>query len=190
MRHSLRRSGGEARMTNDAAVEVLSIELPATMVDVSSHDGHVFDLGAGLQVRAVPFSAGPPDVLSVPVTRLSIKTQSFVFPTPAATGGDLRSGSWHGQETVPQHTETVPQHSATPDSRVPSPESRAPTRSVTRLKPPGDVVKLEDRLLYVLQPSLETLLADSSLEFPFVPFPVSVRGSRFSVSPRRRCARR
>src|SRR2546423_870828 len=31
-------------------------------------------------------------------------------------------------------------------------------KTSTRIKPPGDIIKLEDRLYYVLQPPLETLL--------------------------------
>ena len=40
-------------------------------------------------------------------------------------------------------------------------------------------MKLEDRLFYVLQPSLETLIADSSLAFPFVPFAYQFEGVAF-----------
>src|SRR5207253_10922434 len=52
-------------------------------------------------------------------------------------------------------------------------------RSATRLKPPGDIVKLKDRLYYALQPALESLLADSSLDFPFVPFSYQFAGVAF-----------
>ncbi len=49
----------------------------------------------------------------------------------------------------------------------------------TRIKPPGDMVKLVDRLHYLLQPSLESLLAESSLMFPFRPFPFQFEGVAF-----------
>jgi SNF2 family DNA or RNA helicase len=39
------------------------------------------------------------------------------------------------------------------------------------VRPPRDVVKLEDRLFYLLQPPLEQLMASQSLAFPFRPFP-------------------
>ena len=45
----------------------------------------------------------------------------------------------------------------------------------TRIKPPGDVIKLEDRLHYLLQPSLESLLAEGSLTMPFRRFPFSLK---------------
>jgi len=52
-------------------------------------------------------------------------------------------------------------------------------RTRTRLKPPGDVIKLEDRLFYLLQPPLENLLADRTMEFPFEPFPFQYAGIAF-----------
>ncbi len=49
----------------------------------------------------------------------------------------------------------------------------------TRIKPPADLVKLEDRLYFVLQPPLETLLSSNKLEFPFNPFPYQFEGIAF-----------
>lgn len=49
----------------------------------------------------------------------------------------------------------------------------------TRIKPPEDLVKLEDRLYFVLQPPLEMLIASSKLEFPFPPFPYQYEGIGF-----------
>jgi SNF2 family DNA or RNA helicase len=49
----------------------------------------------------------------------------------------------------------------------------------TRIKPPGDVIKLGDRLFYLLQPPLESLLGGNTLEFPFEPFPYQYSGISF-----------
>ncbi|QGJ68983.1 ATP-dependent helicase HepA [Planctomycetales bacterium 10988] len=49
----------------------------------------------------------------------------------------------------------------------------------TRIKPPQDIVKLEDRLYYVLQPPLETWARDLKVEFPFKPFPYQFAGIAF-----------
>ena len=48
-----------------------------------------------------------------------------------------------------------------------------------RIQPPADVIKLEDRLQYLLQPSLEAILAERRLEFPFTPFPYQLEGIAF-----------
>ncbi len=49
----------------------------------------------------------------------------------------------------------------------------------TRIKPPADLVKLEDRLYFVLQPPLETMVASAELRFPFQPFPYQMEGIAF-----------
>jgi SNF2 family DNA or RNA helicase len=59
----------------------------------------------------------------------------------------------------------------------PTPASKMPTR--TRLQPPGDVIKLSDRLFYVLQPPLEHLFAGNTMEFPFKPFNFQYAGVAF-----------
>jgi SNF2 family DNA or RNA helicase len=49
----------------------------------------------------------------------------------------------------------------------------------TRIRPPRDVVKLEDRLEYLLQPPLENILSAESLRLPFRPFPYQLDGVAF-----------
>ena len=62
----------------------------------------------------------------------------------------------------------------------PTPAPASPTpQPLTRIKPPGDIIKLEDRLYYVLQPPLETLLQSDALHFPFEPFPYQFQGVAF-----------
>ena len=57
--------------------------------------------------------------------------------------------------------------------------ARPESQSRTRIKPPRDVIKLSDRLFYVLQPPLETLLASNTIEFPFKPFDFQYLGVAF-----------
>src|SRR5262249_45366336 len=45
--------------------------------------------------------------------------------------------------------------------------------------PPRDIVKLEDRLQILLQPSLETLIAREALHFPLPPYPYQLQGVAF-----------
>jgi SNF2 family DNA or RNA helicase len=55
---------------------------------------------------------------------------------------------------------------------------RAPGRRA-RVAPPRDVVKLEERFFYLLQPDLETMLQAGRLEFPRQPFPFQLEGMAF-----------
>ncbi len=48
-----------------------------------------------------------------------------------------------------------------------------------RIKPPGDVVKLQDRLYYLLQPPLGLLIGSGQFNFPFNPFPYQMDGIAF-----------
>ncbi|MDO4583917.1 MAG: DEAD/DEAH box helicase [Planctomycetia bacterium] len=52
----------------------------------------------------------------------------------------------------------------------------------TRLHPPKDMIKLEDRLRYLLQPPLEQLYSDNQLVFPFEPFHYQWEGVSFLYS--------
>ena len=54
-----------------------------------------------------------------------------------------------------------------------------PLREPTRLRPPADLVKLEDRLYYLLQPPLETWFGEGALELPHNPFPYQLAGIAF-----------
>ena len=63
------------------------------------------------------------------------------------------------------------------DADAASPPAAASKR--VRIAPPGDVVKLAERLFFMLQPDLETTLRSSSLEFPRQPFPFQLDGMAF-----------
>jgi len=69
-----------------------------------------------------------------------------------------------------------PKPSAQPAPAQPLPGD-APPRT-TRIKPPGDIVRLSDRLFYVLQPALENLLG-GTLSLPHNPFPYQLEGVAF-----------
>src|SRR5205085_10551989 len=69
-----------------------------------------------------------------------------------------------------------PQPEPQPESPNPAPEA-APAR--TRILPPRDKVLFKDRLLYLLQPSLENLFAGRELNLPFKPFPYQMKGIAF-----------
>ena len=56
-----------------------------------------------------------------------------------------------------------------------------PLRRRTRCAPPRDVVRIEERFFYLLQPDLETMLRAERLGFPRPPFPFQLEGMAFLV---------
>lgn len=51
--------------------------------------------------------------------------------------------------------------------------------TLTRIRPPGDLIQLQDRLYFILQPALETLIARGLLDFPHQPFAYQFQGVAF-----------
>lgn len=62
------------------------------------------------------------------------------------------------------------------DSDLSEHVARSVEKKATRLKPPSDAISLEDRLFYLLQPPLQTMLAGQELIMPFEPFPYQYEG--------------
>ena len=117
-------------------------------------------LARGNKVVVQSMSAAPPrvSVVSLVVHPLALKTFSYRFPE------------------LPEWVEEL-----TPAARE-APASAAVARGIpsrTPVRPPGDIIKLADRLYYVLQPSLETMLATGSLRMPCEPFPYQYQGIGF-----------
>jgi SNF2 family DNA or RNA helicase len=111
-----------------------------------------------------PWQAGTKellDVVSLRMPREPLTVRSFAFEAPANEQKRFAPRS----------------HRATPQ--------RKSRRKSTHLHPPKDVVRLEDRLRYVLQPPLESLFADELVELPFPPFEYQLDGIAF-LFPRHR----
>jgi SNF2 family DNA or RNA helicase len=118
------------------------------------------DLHLGVRLLGTDFALPPranrPAVISLPIPRSRPRTHSFTFPEAPQPAASLRP-------------------SVAP-SLLPAPP---PRKTATRVRPPGDIVKLRDRLYYVLQPPLESLLASDALHFPFEPFAYQYQGVAF-----------
>jgi SNF2 family DNA or RNA helicase len=67
------------------------------------------------------------------------------------------------------------QEFATPDRKA-GPNA---ARRNTRLRPPHDTVVFKERLLYLLQPSLESVFAGRQVQLPFAPYPYQLDGIAF-----------
>lgn len=99
----------------------------------------------------------PPRVVTIPIRRPLVRVRSFHFPAPL-----------EGEDgVVAEGTEGGQQHPLVGGNVG------------TRIAPPPDLIKLEDRLHYLLQPPLEALLASHSLGFPRRPFPYQLTGIAF-----------
>ncbi len=100
--------------------------------------------------------------VSLPIAPTRLKIVSYQFPSP---------GVWRDK--------AMPSARTSPPAAAAGGADPLPRRPPTRIKPPGDIIKLEDRLLYVLQPPLELLVGNSSLSFPATPFPFQFAGVAF-----------
>lgn len=119
-----------------------------------------FDRFASLSVESVPVRSFP-----IRLTPLPIRTTGFQFP---------ESPAW--KLPASNASSTAPAKTTRPRA---SDGEQAATRKLTRIKPPADVVKLQDRLYYLLQPPLEQLVGSGQLNFPFEPFPYQLDGIAF-----------
>jgi len=141
-------------------------------LDCRSHDLHlevdVFASGLSAAARrparikiATPLSQSPPPrAASLKLSRPKIRITSVQFtPSVSAPAPVLKPPPCQGSR--------------------PRPKALLDNQRPTRLLVPRDVVKLRDRLFYLLQPPLETWLSQLALDLPFEPFPFQYEGIAF-----------
>lgn len=117
----------------------------------------------------LPLDPLQPKACPIKWPKLSPKVTGFFFPA---------AGAW----TPPKSPEGSDREAAKP--KLAKPREKPVKR--TRIKPPNDVVKLQDRLYYLLQPPLDSLIGSGQLNFPFEPFPYQLDGIAF-LFPRYAC---
>ena len=143
---------------------------PAEIV-VSSHS-ELLSSPTLPDVESPDLSVLSPRAVALKIPRTSPKVISFTFPEAPA---------WMQPQPPVPGAKPQAEKLGTGDAMVSSDESPScpKKQTITRIKPPGDVIKLEDRLYYVLQPPLETLIQSDALHFPFEPFPYQYQGVAF-----------
>jgi len=142
-----------------------------------------------VEVETQPLVA-PPQVLSVPLARRKLRTWSFFFasgeddskaiaeeqPPPVKKSfskkAALRVFGGMIEEEAADHEPAAGQR---PNRQTPL----IPLESLTRIEPPGDIIKPVDRMYYLLQPPLEWVFGGQALDLPFKPFPFQLSGVAF-----------
>ncbi len=123
------------------------------------------------RIKTVSLSAAasPPGVVSLAIGSSKLKTMSYRFAELDGWRSTVAAAE------MPAPAGAAPAAPVSGSDVLPA----AASGTRTRIRPPGDVIKLEDRLYYLLQPALETVLRDGSLHFPFHPFPYQLEGVAF-----------
>lgn len=121
-----------------------------------------------------------PPVVSAKFRRRCIKTRSYFFTDAGIAGQEKRgssasAGFFDPYATIDPETAASNREGESSDTLG----DKNQQKSRTRIKPPSDVIKLEDRLFYLLQPPLENLLGGKTMEFPFEPFHFQYAGIAF-----------
>ena len=115
--------------------------------------------------RSLSWADSP--VCSIPLQWPASSVQSFFFSPPAVPPTSAAEMSVRAKLSRSELSEAS------------AGQKRTLLELMTRIRPPDDVINLEDRLYYVLQPSLELLVAQQSLEFPLRPFQFQLEGVAF-----------
>jgi SNF2 family DNA or RNA helicase len=110
-------------------------------------------------VTTLSLASIAPRAIQVPIRQAPVRVRSFEFSAPAEPAAN-----------GPSPADAKPGH---------APAAEPFKLKSTRIRPPEDVIKLEDRLHYLLQPPLEALLSDRELAMPFRPFPFQFEGVAF-----------
>ena len=143
-----------------SAVVELNLSLAVSVVATGWQTA--LNRGPSIKLRGLDCLADRPPVVSMVERNARVKTFGYAFP-------DARA---EAKPTVQQKGGATTPGAAT---GIPT----APPTGATRMRPPSDVIKLVDRLYYVLQPPLETLINAESLDCPFDPFPYQLEGIAF-----------
>ncbi|TWT59990.1 DEAD/DEAH box helicase [Rubinisphaera italica] len=80
------------------------------------------------------------------------------------------------QQPKAEGKEREPLRSLKPPGAENEGDQKRPTKKPTRIKPPDDLLSMEDRLFYILQPPLENWLSGQELVMPFEPFSYQYEG--------------
>ncbi|MCR9209292.1 MAG: DEAD/DEAH box helicase [bacterium] len=158
-----------------------SPQRPAMMCEVDEINS--WDAATAFELETSEWKLPTLQPMRVPIKLppLVAKTTGFLFP---------ESASWIPKPTE-KPTDAVagsigPEGSDEAEAKQGTKKRRKSIGKRSRIKPPNDIVKLQDRLYYLLQPPLDLLVGSGQLNFPFEPFPYQLDGIAF-LFPRYAC---
>lgn len=126
-----------------------------------AHSTIVADSIAQVKVQSSLIKVANPIVVSSKVRPVGVKVNSYYFDSNAPP---------------------IVRKKSIPSTPIQTSNDRRPAKpspSISRLSPPRDVIKLQDRLFYLLQPPLESIVAAGEISLPFDPFPHQFSGVAF-----------
>ncbi len=141
-----------------AARPEIRVDIPATGMNIAMHRW------SNLQVQEQKLLGRPGFVPTWKPYWQTPKTVQVAFP-------DLIDFC-----SKPEKKEGETLRSIRPKPAANAEEGPAPKKKLTRIKPPDEMLSMEDRLFYILQPPLESWLAGQELVMPFEPFPYQYEG--------------
>jgi SNF2 family DNA or RNA helicase len=119
-------------------------------------------------VRETRLLCDSPWVRSLGRLDLSISTEGWKFPAPPLMTAP--------SQQAPREPKTPPQSSDSP----PLPDlAKSESKPHVRAKPTAETIHFKDRLLYLLQPSLDGVFDGRQLQVPFEPFQYQLEGIAF-----------
>jgi SNF2 family DNA or RNA helicase len=124
---------------------------------------------------SIDLAAATPAIVSATFRKRRQKVSSYFFSETGVLENQPGSPSLPGPffQPVSDHADPSEAESLDQKKRVGKSDKR------THLKAPKDVIKMGDRLFYMLQPPLESLLSGETMEFPFPPVDFQYEGVGF-----------
>lgn len=113
----------------------------------------------GAELGALDFEPIQAKSIPIRVSPIVAKASGFIFP--------------ESKQALPPKIPNAKSNAQTPKRQKFNNSKRH------RIQPPKDIVKLQDRLYYLLQPPLDLLVGSGQLNFPFEPFPYQLDGIAF-----------
>jgi SNF2 family DNA or RNA helicase len=140
----------------------------------ASQLGAVAQVDCAVQVRArnIRLILDAPGTRNVGDFKDDIVTAGWRFPAPSA----LDNG---GQPAAPRAGEEDSDRAPLATPPCAHAHAKVPATRHVRARPPNDLIHFKDRLLYLLQPPLNHLLAGRQVQLPFRPYPYQLEGIAF-----------